>query len=143
MNNQSRVSDCRLISFQCRTDEQVNHIRLAAETFTIFPIKRIYYLYDIPFGALRGGHSHKELHAIYIAAMGSFHVLIDDGAEKKEFILNRSDQGLYVPNNLWRVISQYSTGAVTLVFASGVYNENEIIRQHDNFLEYRKQSRTL
>ncbi len=100
-----------------------------------FDIKRVYYLYDVPGGAERGGHAHKELRQLIIAMSGSFDVVLDDGTEKKRFHLNRSYYGLYVPTMLWRELDNFSSGAVCMVLASNKYDEADYYREYNDYLE--------
>ncbi|NNE33429.1 MAG: WxcM-like domain-containing protein [Winogradskyella sp.] len=99
-----------------------------------FKIERVYYLYDVPSGSCRGGHAHKEQQSIIIALSGSFEVIVDDGSSKKRVMLNKPNQGLYIPTNIWREIENFSAGAVCLVLASTIYNEDEYIRNYESFL---------
>lgn len=101
-----------------------------------FEIKRVYYLYDVPGGETRGGHAHKELHQLIVAASGSFDVVLDDGTIKKTVTLNRPNFGLYVTPGIWRDLLNFSSGAVLLVLASTVYQESDYIRDHNQFLKY-------
>ncbi|MFZ4400963.1 MAG: sugar 3,4-ketoisomerase [Bacteroidales bacterium] len=103
-----------------------------------FDIKRIYYLYDIPGGEDRGAHAHKELRQLMVAASGSFNVLLDDGMNKKVVTLNRPDYGLLIVPGIWRELMEFSSGAVCLVLASEAYNENDYIREFNNYLSFRK-----
>jgi hypothetical protein len=103
-----------------------------------FDIKRIYYLYDIPGGEARGGHAHKELYQIIVAAGGSFDVLLDDGINKKIVTLNRPNYGLLVVPGIWRELFEFSSGATSLVLASHIYDENDYIREYKEFLNYKK-----
>ena len=98
-----------------------------------FPIKRVYYLYDVPSGATRGGHAHKTLSQIIIALSGSFDVVLDDGKEKKLFFLNRPHYGLFIPPGLWREIENFSSNSVALALASDFYNEMDYIRDYEVF----------
>ena len=100
-----------------------------------FTMERIYYLYDVPGGAERGGHAHKELQQVIIAMSGSFDVVLDDGTNKKRFHLNRSNYGLYVPTMMWRELDNFSSGSVCLVLASNKYHESDYIRDYDEFLK--------
>lgn len=100
-----------------------------------FDIKRVYYLYDVPGGAERGGHGHKELQQLIIAMSGSFDVVLDDGYEKKRFHLNRSYYGLYVCPMIWRELDNFSSGSVCMVLASNLYDEKDYYRDYDQFVE--------
>jgi len=99
-----------------------------------FDISRVYYLYDVPAGASRGGHSHKTLHQIVIAASGSFDVLLDDGFERRTVSLNRPYVGLQIVPGIWRELSNFSSGGICLVLASISYDPEEYIRGYENFL---------
>ena len=98
-----------------------------------FDIKRIYYLYDIPGGEERGGHAHKELFQLIVAASGAFDVLLDDGQNKKIVNLNRPDFGLIVVPGIWRELIHFSSGAICLVLSSEIYSEADYIRDYDDF----------
>jgi dTDP-4-dehydrorhamnose 3,5-epimerase-like enzyme len=99
-----------------------------------FDIKRVYYLYDVPGGAERGGHAHKGLQQLVIAMSGSFDVVLTDGKEKKRFHLNRSYFGLYIPTMLWRELDNFSSGAVCMVLASNTYDESDYYRDYNDYL---------
>lgn len=99
-----------------------------------FEIKRVYYLYDIPSDAYRGGHSHLEQESFVIALSGSFEVIVDDGQNREKIMLNKPNIGLYIPTGIWREIENFSSGAVCLVLASNVFNESEYIRAYDDFI---------
>src|SRR5665647_2020960 len=98
-----------------------------------FNLERIYYLYDIPGGEDRGGHAHKELRQLIVAASGSFDVMLDDGINKKIVTLNRPDYGLLVVPGIWRELIEFSSGAICLVIASEVYTELDYIRNYSDF----------
>lgn len=98
-----------------------------------FEIARVYYLYDVPGGATRGGHAHKQLQQLLIAMSGSFEVLLDDGAKRRSVRLNRSYVGLYMPTMIWRELVDFSSGSVCMVLASAPYEEADYIRDHDEF----------
>jgi len=98
-----------------------------------FEIKRIYYLYDIPGGEDRGGHAHKELSQLIVAAAGSFNVKLDDGVNKKIITLNRPDYGIYIVPGIWRELLEFSSGAICLVLASHTYDEDDYLREYNNF----------
>ena len=99
-----------------------------------FGIKRVYYLYDVPGGTKRGGHAHRKLEQLIIAASGSFTVVLHNGKKKESYTLNRSNVGLYIPRMTWREIENFSSGAVCLVLASEYYDESDYIR---NFKEFK------
>jgi len=98
-----------------------------------FSIERVYYLYDVPGGAHRGGHAHRGLHQLIIAMSGSFDVLLDDGDQKRLYHLNRSYIGLYVAPMVWREIDNFSSGSVCMVLASSRYDEDDYYRDYDEF----------
>lgn len=104
-----------------------------------FDVKRIYYLYDIPGGEDRGGHAHKELYQLIIAASGSFDVLLDDGQNKKIVTLNRPDYGLMIVPGIWRELFEFSSGAICLVLSSHKYDADDYIRVYDEFVDFRCQ----
>jgi hypothetical protein len=103
-----------------------------------FNIKRIYYLYDVPGGAERGGHAHKNLFQYIIAASGSFDVILDDGRNKKTIQLNRPNYGLLIVPGIWREIVNFSSGAICLVLASEKFSEEDYIRNYDDFLKIKR-----
>lgn len=98
-----------------------------------FEIARVYYLYDVPGGATRGGHAHRTLQQVFIALSGSFDVKLDDGKETRTYSLNRSYIGLYVPRMTWRELENFSSGAVCLVLASLPYDESDYLRKYEDF----------
>ena len=102
-----------------------------------FEIKRVYWIYDVPGGEERWGRAFKECQEFIISLSGSFDVLLDDGSEKKTFTLNRSYYGLFIPKGIWRVLDNFSTNSVALVIASTCYNEDDYIRDYDEFLKFR------
>ncbi|HBD25467.1 FdtA/QdtA family cupin domain-containing protein [Flavobacterium sp.] len=99
-----------------------------------FEIKRVYYLYDVPAGAERGGHAHKKLQQFLVALSGSFDVILNDGKEEKIVTLNKPFEGLLITNGIWRELKNFSSGAVCLVVASDVFEEADYIREFDEFL---------
>lgn len=98
-----------------------------------FAIERVFYLYNVPDGAKRGGHAHHTLHQLIIAAAGSFDVIVDNGRARSTFSLNRSYLGLYIPPLHWQDLVNFSTGAVCLVLTSAPYDESDYIRNHETF----------
>lgn len=102
-----------------------------------FDVKRVYYTYDIPSGATRGGHAHRNLHQYLVAASSSFDVLLDDGRNRKMVHLDRPNYALHIVPGIWRELINFSSGAVCMVLASDVYEESDYIRSYDDFLTYR------
>jgi dTDP-4-dehydrorhamnose 3,5-epimerase-like enzyme len=98
-----------------------------------FNIKRVYWIYDVPGGQIRGGHAFKEQHEMIVSLSGSFDVVIDDGTDEQTFHLNRSYYGLYVPNRLWRHMENFSTNAVALVLTCTLYDADDYVRDYDEF----------
>ena len=101
-----------------------------------FEIERTYWIYDVPGGEYRGGHAFRETQELIVALSGSFDVILDNGKEKQSFHLNRSYYGLYVPKNTWRELNNFSTNSLALVLASTQYNEDDYIRDYDEFLKF-------
>ncbi len=99
-----------------------------------FKINRVYYLYDVPSDAYRGGHAHKKQKSFIVPLSGSFEVLVDDGHQTQRYMLNKPNIGLYIPTGIWREIENFSSGAVCLVMASTEFDESEYIRDYDVFL---------
>ena len=99
-----------------------------------FDFKRVYYLFDVPSSAFRGGHAHIEQQEVLIALSGSFEVVLDDGLEKKTILLNKPSMGLLIPTGIWRELQNFSSGAVCLVLASDVFEESDYIRDYPQFL---------
>lgn len=131
------LNDITVIDFPVIADSRGN-LAFIQEGIVPYAFKRVYYLFDVPGGAERGGHAHIAQKQILIALSGSFDVILDDGAEKKTYTLNRPSKGLYVVEGLWRELQNFSSGAVCLVIAQDVYNEDDYIREYADFLEYKK-----
>ena len=129
-----KLDQVRILNLPKITDPRGNLTYVESERHIPFPIKRIYYLYDVPGGEMRGGHAHRNLQQFIIAASGSFEVLIDDGFQRRNFFLNRSYNGLYLPNMVWRELVNFSSGSVCLVLASEFYDEGDYFRDYDEFL---------
>ena len=105
------------------------------EEFKNIPFKRarVYWIYEVPGGEVRGGHAYRENEEFIVALSGSFDVVLDDGKKKKIFSLNRSYYGLYVPKGLWREMNNFSTNSLALVLASTTYNREDYIFDYDSF----------
>jgi len=100
-----------------------------------FKVKRVYYLFDVPSDAYRGGHAHIEQEELLVALSGSFEVVMDNGNTKQRISLNKPDKGLYIPKNTWRELDNFSSGAVCLVLASGEFDEADYIRDYQVFIK--------
>lgn len=134
----STVYDCTVIELDRHHSDRKGNISVVENGRDVpFNVKRAYYLYDVPGGESRGGHAHKELRQLIIAASGSFTVTLDDGHVKRTFTLNRPYQGLYVVPGIWRTLDDFSSGAVCMVLASERYDEADYIRDYQKFLKYR------
>lgn len=125
---------CRIIELPKISDPRGNLTFIEGGSHIPFHIQRVYYLYDVPGGAERGGHAHRELHQLIIAMSGSFDVVLDDGRQKKRFHLNRSYYGLYVCPMIWRELDNFSSGSVCMVLASNRYDEGDYYREYDAFV---------
>lgn len=106
-----------------------------------FDIKRVYYLYDVPSSAKRGGHAHRNLQQLLVPLSGSFDVVLKDGTEEVTLTLNKPDKGLLINNNIWRELENFSSGAVCMVLASQPYSEEDYIREYKEFLKYVRASK--
>lgn len=128
------LDDCRLMQLPKVEDRRGNLTFIEGNHHVPFSIERVYYLYDVPGGAERGGHAHKALHQFMVAMSGSFDVKLDDGNRKATFHLNRSYSGLYLPPMIWREIDNFSSASVCMVLASAHYAADEYVRDYDEFL---------
>lgn len=128
------VYDCTILELDKHHHEKGNITVVENGTTVPFDIKRTYYLYDVPGGESRGGHAHRELRQLIIAASGSFTVTLDDGNVKRTFLLNRPYQALLVVPGIWRELDDFSSGSVCLVLASHLYDEADYIRDYGEFL---------
>jgi dTDP-4-dehydrorhamnose 3,5-epimerase-like enzyme len=131
------LENCRIIELPRILDLRGNLTFVEGNKHVPFDIARVYYLYDIPGGAERGGHAHKELQQLIIAISGSFYVVLDDGRAKKRIHLNRSYQGLYVCPMIWRELDNFSSGSVCLVLASNRYDETDYYRDYTQYMSAR------
>ena len=133
----SSIYNCNVFTFPKVHNRAGNITALNNSIDLPFDIQRVYYLYDIPGGELRGGHAHKELQQLIIAVSGSFDITLDDGLNKKTVSLNRPYYGLHVIPGIWRELSNFSSGAICLVLASHKYDEKDYIRDYEEFLIYK------
>lgn len=131
------VEDCRLIDIRRFSDDR-GFLSVVEGSIDIpFEIKRVYYLYLVP-EAARGAHAHKQLQQLMVATSGSVHVTIDDGQNKKTFILDKPWKGLLVAPGLWRTLDDFSGGAVCMVLANEVYRAEDYIRNYDEYLKFKE-----
>lgn len=133
----SSVLDCSVVTLP-RIGDRIGHITAVNNGLEIpFDIKRVYYLYDVPMGAERGGHAHYELQQYVIAASGSFTFVLDDGTQKREVFLNHPNKALHIVPGIWREMKDFSSGAICLVLASHEYQESDYMRDYKDFLKFR------
>jgi hypothetical protein len=135
------VEAARLMEFRRIANPRGNLTPIESEQDVPFEIKRVYYLYDVPGGEVRGGHAHRHIEQVIIAASGSFDVVLDDGVKRARFMLNRSYYGLFVPTMVWRELENFSSGSVCLVLASDHYHEGDYIRDIHDFRDSVKDDR--
>ena len=128
-----KIKRCQIINFPKITDARGNLSFIEEYKHIPFSIKRIYYLYDVPSGATRGGHAHKSLSQLIIALSGSFDVVLDDGKKKKRFFLNRPHYGLLITPGIWREIENFSSNSVALSVVSDLFDEKDYIRDYQVF----------
>lgn len=132
------VDDCRVIELP-RIDRAEGNISVVESMRHVpFPLERVYYLYDVPGGVERGGHAHRVLQQLIVSCLGAFDVVVDDGRRKRTVTLNRSHHGLYLIPGIWREIVNFSSGAVCLVLASLPYDEDDYIRDYDDFQRFKR-----
>jgi hypothetical protein len=127
-------SACRMIALPRISNSQGNLTFVEGQNHVPFDVRRVYFLYDVPAGAERGGHSHKELEQLVIPLAGSFDVILDDGHRRDFYRLDRPFSGLYIAPMMWRELKNFTSGAVCLVLASALYDEADYIRNYQDFL---------
>jgi len=127
------LSECRIIELPKIDEPRGNLTFVEGGRHIPFRIERVYYLYDVPGGAERGGHAHKKLEQFILAMSGSFDVILNDGCEQKRIHMNRSYYGLYISPMIWREIDNFSSGSVCMVLASEFYDETDYYRDFDQF----------
>lgn len=132
------LNDIKLIDLP-KIEDRRGNLSVIEKDCIPFPIKRVYYLYDVPSGAYRGGHAHKDQLELLIALSGSFEVVLKDGKNEQKVMLNKPDQGLLIPTGIWRELENFSSGAVCLVLASDEFDESDYIR---NFKTFKSTKRT-
>lgn len=135
--NKTSVFDCSLIQLPRIKNRSGNITPVSNMEQIPFKISRIFYIYDIPGGENRGAHAHKECHQFLVAASGAFDVALDDGINKRKVTLNRPYVGLHIPPGIWAAEQEFSSGAICLVLASHTYQENDYLRNYEDFLKYK------
>jgi len=131
------IENCKIL--ELNKSKNISDLNITTTLQEIpFKIKRVYYLYDIPLTATRGGHAHYKSEELLVAVNGRFEIDVFDGYNRKSFVLNRANQGLYFPSGLWSEIKNFSSGAICLVFSSITYSEADYIRNYQTFLDYKK-----
>ena len=133
----TRIMKAKIINIPKIEDPRGN-LSVIEKEVVPFEIKRVYYLYDVPAGAERGGHAHKKLQQFLVALAGSFDVVLKDGITEKTITLNKPDKGLLIKNDTWRELENFSSGAVCLVLASATFDEEDYIRDFDTFINSKK-----
>ena len=129
----NNIYDCKILELQKFGDRNGNITSINNFVEIPFEINRVFYLYDIPGGESRGAHAHIDCHQFLVAVSGSFEVLLDDGLKQRTVFLNRPNQGLHIPPNIWASEINFSSGAICLVMASHRYNESDYIRDYNEF----------
>jgi len=132
---------CRIVDLPRITDPRGNLTFIEGGNHVPFDVQRVFYLYDVPGGESRGGHAHRELEQLVVAAAGSFDVVVDDGTATERFSLNRSYYGLYVPRMVWTHLENFSSGSVSLVLASLPYDEADYYREYDEYEQAQRAGR--
>jgi dTDP-4-dehydrorhamnose 3,5-epimerase-like enzyme len=127
------VPRCRVIALPRIRDPRGSLTFIEGGRHVPFEVQRAYWIYDVPGGEVRGGHAYLELEEFFVALSGSFEVVVDDGRDTQRVTLNRSYEGLYVPNLAWRSLENFSTNAVCLILASRHYDEADYVRDPDRF----------
>jgi len=133
----SLISEVNILHFPKIEDLRGNLSFIEEELNIPFKIERVYWIYDVPGGQIRGGHAFKNQQEIIIALSGSFDIKVDDGINVKIFSLNRSYYGLYIPSGIWRQMENFSTNSFALIISSTRYSENDYIRDYDNYLTFK------
>lgn len=136
---EATIDDCRIIELGRHHGSKGNLTEVENGKIAGFDAERVFFIYDIPGGASRGGHAHKTLRELIIAASGSFDVYINDGTRERTFHLNRPSQALLLSAGVWEELRNFSSGAVALVLASEHYAPEDYIRNFDEFIEYKQQ----
>lgn len=139
MNKFAKVSDCIMISLEKFPSERLGNLSVIESMKTLpFDIKRLFFIFDVPGGESRGGHSHRAIREFIVAASGSFSITLDDGEEKRTVMLNQPYKGIIIEPGIWITLHDFSSGAIALVFTSDFYNPDDHIKNYQEFLDSRK-----
>lgn len=130
------IDDCHIIHFPRLSSDRNGNLTVADNL--PFTVKRVYYIYDVPGGESRGEHAHYELFQTIVAASGSFTVILDDGTHRKRVFLNKPYEGLFLPPGIWHHLVDFASGSVVLSLNSAPYDENDYMRDYEQFIEYRR-----
>jgi oxalate decarboxylase/phosphoglucose isomerase-like protein (cupin superfamily) len=133
VENYNMLDLCKMVYFPKVADTRGNLSFIEENRQVPFEIKRVFFLYDVPSGATRGGHAHKTLKQMIIALSGSFDIILDDGINKKTVFLNRPHYGIYIPPGVWSELSNFSSNSLALSLASDVFEESDYIRNYETF----------
>lgn len=127
------VDDCRVVSLPKIVDQRGNLTPIEGGQTIPFRIRRVYWIYDVPSGAVRGGHAYRELDELVVCLSGAFDFVVDDGSRRKMVRLSLASQGLYVPRLIWRSIESFSTNSACLILASHTYDAGDYIRDYESY----------
>lgn len=133
------IDNCKIIELPKIQDPRGNLSFIEEEKHFPFEIKRVYWIYDVPGGQIRGGHAFRKQHEMIVALSGSLDVLVDDGRNRKIYSLNRSYYGLYIPSGIWREMENFSTNSLAFVLSSTEFLEEDYVRDYDEFIIQFKQ----
>ena len=136
---ETTIDDCRIIELGRHHGAKGNLTEVENGKVAGFDTERVFFIYDIPGGASRGGHAHKTLRELIVAASGSFDVYVNDGTRERTFHLNRPSQALLLSAGVWEELRDFSSGAVALVLASKHYDSEDYIRDFEQFIDYKKE----
>ena len=131
------IDQVRIIDLPKHEDSRGNLTFLEEDNHVPFKIQRVYWIYDVPGGQIRGGHAFKKQEEFIVALSGSFDIVVDSGTEKRTFSLNRSYYGLYIPPGLWRHMENFSTNSLAIVVSSTLFSEEDYVRDYNDFLNYK------
>lgn len=133
------VNDCKLIELPKISERKGAITPIYGGVHVPFDVARVYYLYDVPGGESRGGHAHRELQQLIVSVMGAFDVVLDDGKERRRVHLDRAYYGLHIHRMIWRELENFSSGGICLVLASLPYDENDYLRDYNDYLQALKE----